>query len=404
MESLLLPPFMREETPEVLSQEAAEELRAILVLCERLLKAGETRIVFTSREALPAPFDVARNRRELHQLDREDAVKLVERVLNAAGDDGGASSDAAREEIEQLVDAVHCHARTLALLASSLRNYGVEATRESLVELMAEMEKNFPGSREKSVFASVELSLRRMSQENRERARVLGVFHGGSQSGGRTFNDEMGRSRCALPGGRVDQDGTSDAKSLQSSHAQSRALPLPAENDRSRHSAISSPRTGSSAMRGYVEFLQQQQSRNIEVAATLTGLELPNLFALLDIVQRAKDAEATIDLTTSLYQLLQALGKPRLLERIGQVRDVAAAALGDTWIQAQFDAARTRIEQQLAAGRIQEALMGAEQLLQRAREAGEKAYPGADYDVALSCFLWPAYGTGADDRNRLYLC
>src|SRR6185436_9561466 len=169
MESVLLPPFMREETPEALSEEAAEELKAILALCERLLKVGETHIVFTTREALPAPFESARHRRELHQLDREDAVKLIERVLNVAGSNAGASSDAAREEIEQLVDAVHCHARTLALLAPSLREVGVEVTRKSLIELMGQMERKFPGSREKSVFASVELSLRRMSAVNQDR-------------------------------------------------------------------------------------------------------------------------------------------------------------------------------------------------------------------------------------------
>src|SRR6185295_1862206 len=38
MESVLLPPFMESETPEALSQEAAEELKAILALCDRLLK------------------------------------------------------------------------------------------------------------------------------------------------------------------------------------------------------------------------------------------------------------------------------------------------------------------------------------------------------------------------------
>jgi hypothetical protein len=88
-------------------------------------------------------------------------------------------ADAAREEIEQLVDAVHGHARTLALLAPALRARGARATRESLVALMTEMEQRFPGSREQSVFASVELSLQRLSPANRERARVLGVFHGG---------------------------------------------------------------------------------------------------------------------------------------------------------------------------------------------------------------------------------
>ena len=63
------------------------------------------------------------------------------------------------------------------------------------------------------------------------------------------------------------------------------------------------------AMRQHSDFLVQQQSQNTEVAATLTVLELPNLFALLDLVQRTEDA---IGLATSL-------GRPRLLERVGQV-------------------------------------------------------------------------------------
>ena len=46
----------------------------------------------------------------------------------------------------------------------------------------------------------------------------------------------------------------------------------------------------SEAMRAYADFLVQQRSQNIEVAATLTVLELPNLFALLDLVQRGGDA------------------------------------------------------------------------------------------------------------------
>ncbi len=55
-----------------------------------------------------------------------------------------------------------------------------------LVELMEQMQRQVadlpaddPRRREQSLFASVELSLRRLSAANRERARVLGVFHGG---------------------------------------------------------------------------------------------------------------------------------------------------------------------------------------------------------------------------------
>jgi tetratricopeptide (TPR) repeat protein len=386
MESILLPPFIEQETPEALSYEAREELKAILTLCEQLLKVGETRLVFTSREALPAPCAAARQRRELYQLDREDAVKLVERVLNAAGEDAGASSDAAREEIEQLVDAVHGHARTLALLAPALRSRGVEATRTSLVELMAKIERKFPGSREQSVFASVEMSLRRLSAANQERARVLGVFHGGVNLA--VLQVMMGwedADRTALAGELIE---TGLATPNRYNHLTLNPALCPylrGQMDAAEREALMAPCV--EAMRAYVAFLEQQQDQNIEVAVALTELELPNLFALLDRVQRAGDAETTIALATSLYSLLQHLGKPRLLERVGQVRDAAAAALGDAWNHARFEAARTRIEQQLRGGRLHEALDGAQQLLRGARAVGAQAYPNADYDLALACLL-----------------
>jgi len=385
MESVLLPPFMREETPEALSEEAAEELKAILALCERLLKAGDTRIVFTTREALPAPFDTARHRRELYQLDREDAVKLVERVLNVAGD-AGSSTDATREQIEQLVDAVHCHARTLALLAPSLRHHGLEATRESLIELMVAMEKNFPGSREKSVFASVELSLRRMSPVNRDRARVLAVFHGGVQLAILRVMMQLEEADVVSLARELIDTGLATANPynhLTLNPALSpylRGMLDPQERDRLTAEWVS-------AMQGYLEFLRQQRNENIELSVTLTVLELSNFFALLDLVQRANNAETTIDLATSFYELLQELGKSRLLQLVGKVRDAATEALGDIWNHAQFQAARTRIEQQLAAGRFREALLGAQQLLERTRESGAMAYSEADYDVAMAYAL-----------------
>jgi len=382
MESILLPPFMRQDTPEALSEDAREELDAILKLCERLNAIGDTRLVFTSRETLPAPFDAERHRRELHQLDREDAVKLVERVLNAAGGDAGASSDAAREEIEQLVDAVNRHARTLALLAPALRIRGVEATRASLAELMAEMEKKFHGSREKSVFASVELSLWRMSEANRDRARVLGVFHGAVDLDVLAMMMQWEKADAASLALELVETGLATPNRYNHLTLNPALCPYL----RGQMDAAGLTARWVEAMREYVRFLNQEERQNAEVAATLTALELPNLFALLDLVGRAGDAETTIDLATSLYSLLQNAGKPRLLERVGRVRDAAAAALGDAWNHAQFQAARTRIEQQRAGGRLREAIDGAQALLDRAGAAGEQAYPEALYDLAMAHF------------------
>jgi tetratricopeptide (TPR) repeat protein len=385
MESILLPPYL--ETPEALSEEAGRELKAILAVCERLLRAGDTRIVFTSREALPAPFDADRHRRELHRLDRDDAVKLVERALNADGSAGaGATLDAARESIEALVDAVHGHARTLALLAPSIRNQGVDATRAALVELMATMEKQFPGSREHSLFASVELSLRRMSAANRDRARVLGVFHGGVHLDVLRMMMQWEKEEVGSLAGELIATGLAAPNRYNHLTLNPALCPYLRVQIIASECETLTARWGE-AMQAYFEFLGRQSTQNAEVAATLTALELPNLFALLEQIQLSGDVEATIALATSLYRLLKFAGKPRLLERVGQVRDATAAALGETWNHARFEAQRSRIEQQLAGRRVREAFDGAQQLLERAQAAGEQAYLDADYDLACACRL-----------------
>lgn len=385
MESILLPPYLAQDAPEALTAEAQEDLAAILALCTRLLRVGPTRIVFTSREALPAPFDAERHRRELHRLDRDDAVKLVERALNNS-EDGTGAVDAEPQEIEALVDAVHGHARTLALLAPALRERGVAATRESLTALMAQMEQRFPGSREQSVFASVELSLRRLSPKNRERVGVLGVFHGGCNLGVLQIMMEWEQEDVTA----LARELTATGLTTPNRYGHLTLNPALCPWLRGRLAAAERQALEArwvEAMRTYAGFLDGQQHKDAEMAATLTVLELPNLWALLDQVQRAGDAEATINLATRLYGLLQTLGRPRLLAHLGQVRDAAVAALGEGWSHARFQAARNRIEQQWASHQLRPALEGAQALLQRARAAGAQAYAGADYDMAMAGWL-----------------
>jgi tetratricopeptide (TPR) repeat protein len=405
MESVLLPPFMAQATPAALSEEGGRELAALLALYGRLNAVGETRLLFTSREALPAPFDAAANRRELGQLAREDAVKLVERALNAS-DQGDcfvahdaprndrpkegreradAAADARREEIEQLVDAVHCHARTLALLAPALRERGPAQTRVALVALMAEMDRRFPGSRERSLFASVELSLRRMTPANRQRAAVLGAFHGGVDLDVLHWMMAWQEADVASLAAELIATGLATPDRYNHLTLDPALCPyLAGRLDEAERGELAARWVA--AMAAYTDFLVQQWGQNIEMAMTLTTLELPNLFALLDRVQSAGHAGVMIALTSSLFTLLQNIGRPRLLTVIGRTRDAAAAALENTWNSVSFEVARTRIEQQLLAGRLREAFDDAQELFRRARVVGEQAYQGADYDLAMAHF------------------
>ncbi|MDZ7854977.1 CHAT domain-containing protein [Sphaerotilus sp.] len=390
LESVLPAPPLPGAVPDPLADLNADAADAILQLCARLGIIGDTRLVFTSREALPAPFDAPQARIELHRLSAEDAIRLVERALetdvNASPSTGPTPRNASAADIRDLVDAVHGHARTLALLAPSLRHDGVSATRTRLVELMAQMERDHPGEREKSLYASVELSLQRLPPEMQEQAKVLAVFHGGVQLDvPRTMMGWKADDVGSLASGLVstglatpDPYGHLTLNPALCPYLHARASAEQLADWQARWLAV---------MLQYVELLQQQYHQDTLLAATLIQLELPNLMALLTEVERAGQAEATIDLCTSLHRLLQGLGRPRLLHRVAAVRDTAQAALGEGWSHARFQAEQTRIEQLLDQGRMQAAFDGAQALRQRAQSAGEAAYQGADYDWATACFL-----------------
>jgi len=291
------------------------------------------------------------------------------------------------------VAAVQGHARTLALLAPELRRRGVAATQADLVELMEKMQQRVaqlpaddPRRREQSLFASLELSLRRLSAANRERVRVLGVFHDGVNLA--VLLAMTGWEQAAVEGLAMELVGTGLATANPYNHLALNPALCPYLKATLSEEELEALTAGwLEAMAAYLGYLDQQQSQNPELAATLTLLELPNLFTLLDRSLAVADPETTIYRATSLYSLLQMLGKPRLLERVAQVREAAAAALGEGWSHARFEASYSRIEQQLAAGQLREALAGAQQLLQQAQAAGEAAYAGADYDLAMAFFF-----------------
>jgi tetratricopeptide (TPR) repeat protein len=294
-------------------------------------------------------------------------------------------SDAQTEAIQELIDSVQGHARTLALLAPSLRAQGVEATRRSLVALMEAMERRWPGAREQSLYASVALSLARLDPEQREQVRVLGVFQGGVHLELLRHMMEWETTAVADLARALIDTGLATAGPYNHLALNPALCPyLLRELDTQEQADLAA--RWQQAMGEYVEFLVEQHTRNAELAATLTVLELANLLALLERVEAAGDPAAVIDQTTNQQLLFQWLGRPRLQERLARVRDAAAQALGG-WSRAAFNAQATRIEQQLAAGQLQTAFAGARALLEQAQAAGPVAYPGADYDLAMARWL-----------------
>ena len=364
----------------------------LLALCQKLLAASDRcRLIFTSRELLPEPFAQTKNTVELGRLNQHEAIELVERVMAQNGWEPPASDNATTaEEVAELVETVNRHPRALVLLAREVAA-GVRATTQNVARLMAKLEAQNKGDRENSLYASVELSLRRLPPEVREQANRLAVFHGG----GHLVNmatvlgvepDKMGAVAKMLIGVGLAEPQEYNFQRLDPALRAYLKLGQPPEWLAELEAAWAE------AMIQLVDFLYREQFKDSTMARRLTLLELPNLLALLDrLGQRVEadrsTAEAVSHTVRSIEQLLAELGRPQALARAMAVRERATAMI-PAWGHALFENERLLIERLLQQGQLQPAYEKAQALLEKAKAVEPTAYSGADYDLGIAHFLF----------------
>jgi tetratricopeptide (TPR) repeat protein len=364
-----------------------EALEKIAELCRDMAAIGGTRLIFTSREALtsrepmPAPFEADEVR--IGRLDRHDAIALVGKVLGEGrlmprARDAGESD----EEIEKLVEAVNCHARSLVLLAGEVAASGVRDATEKIHQLMAGLHARYPNDRERSLFASVDLSLRRLPADTRQKIRPLGVF----QAGGSLTTIAMalgGLQPEAVIALARQLVGVGLAELIEPGYVRFDPALAPALlselSEQERQAAVAAWAEAMSVLAG---FLNQHQHTDPHSAFALTAFELPNLLAALEYLSRIASAERVIAMATRTEQLISVLGRRNALERATAIRFAAARQLGE-WSHARCEAESAAVDRLLDAGRYPEAVAAARALLVQAQAAGEQASPEAAYDLAM---------------------
>ncbi|MBI1882467.1 MAG: tetratricopeptide repeat protein [Chloroflexi bacterium] len=263
--------------------------------------------------------------------------------------------------------------------------------------MLADLEKKYPGNRQNSLYASVELSLRRLPPEMREQVKVLAPFHGGvhinilaymlledPDTTDEAAVDSAFTSASALASALIE---VGLAQAMDYSHLRlDPALPAYLWAQLSQDEQEQMQTRWAEGMTQLVNFLYEQQFQDAQLAAQLTLLELPNLLTLLDWLQDQASPEQVVDLATRVEQLLANLGQLQALARVVHLRERAAQPLGG-WSQARFEAERFTIERLLDTGNLPAAYTAAQDLLQRGLAAGEGAYPVAAYDIALAHML-----------------
>jgi hypothetical protein len=361
-----------------------EAFQPIAEILQHLLHADPTtRLVFTSRESLPEPFNHKHREIGLGALSREDAKALVshvlaqERLIPNPNDPGDKEAD-----IIELVEAVNRHARALVLLAPELASRGVRATTENLHQIMAKLHKKHPGDRENSLYASVELSLRLLPPEMREQVKALAVFHGGAHLVVLAMVLEKDAEAVRHLAAALIEVGLAETMGYGYLRLDP-ALPsyLLGQMDAAEREVLQS--RWAEAMLELTALLYEQFFQDTRLAAQLTLLELPNLLALLAWAKSALTPEGVVDLARVVEELLARLGRPQWLAQVTKVRETAAKALGES-SHAQYLSASSSIDRLLEQGKLPAAHAAAQQLLQRCLAAGAEAYPGAALDIAYA--------------------
>ena len=329
---------------------AAAPVAELWRLCQDLLNADPaTRLLFTSREALPEPFAHRRADMVLGALSQADAIALVSQVMAQEGvtphpSDPGSTP----QDITDLVEAVGRHPRALVLLAREVARRGVRATTATVRELMTALHDRYPDDREQSLYASVELSLRRLAPEVRAQLQPLAVFQGG-------VNLEVWRLMTGADAETIRNlaaavIGVGLGTDMGYGHLRlDPALPPYLLRELSQADQEHLRARWAEGMEQLVDFLYEQQFQDATLAAQLTLLELPNVLAVLAWLQETALPEKVVAVAASVEALLARLGRPHALAQATAVRAQAAQALAG-WSHARFIAESENIDRLLERG------------------------------------------------------
>jgi tetratricopeptide (TPR) repeat protein len=376
MESVLEPPAGSEAAalfePEV--------LKGILDGCRRLAEIGRTRLIFTSREALPEPF--SGNVLTIGRLDKWEAIRLVGEVLGKGNlMPHAADTGRSEAEVEALVEAVGCHARSLVLLAREVAASGVRRATERIRELMTKLEAEHPGDREQSLLASAELSLRRLPAETRRRIRPLSVFHGGASVSGISLALQLKLEQALSLVRELENVGI--AEMCEFGYVRFDPVLLGPVDGEEREAARMA---WAEAMAVEVEYLYRDaHKKEAHLAHNLALLDLANLVSALEYLASAESPERVIDIATSLETLISKLNRPKALARVVEIRTGAAGRVSE-WNHARYLSESAAVDRLVEQGRYEESVQAAAALYANTQVAGETAYEEAAYDGAMAQF------------------
>jgi tetratricopeptide (TPR) repeat protein len=288
------------------------------------------------------------------------------------------------QDITDLVEAVGRHPRALVLLAHEVARRGVRATTATVREFMTAFHARYLDDREQSLYASVELSLRRLPPEVRAQLQPLAVFQGGVNIV--VWKLMTGAETETIRNIAAAVIGVGLGTYMDYGHLRlDPALPPYLLRELNQADQEHLRTRWAERMEQQIVFLGEQRFQDPTLATQLTLLELPNILAVLAWFQETALPEKAVAVATRVEALLAPLGRPHALAQATAVRAQADQALAE-WSHARFSAESQNINRLRERGDLHAAYTAAQRLLERCLADGDAAYQGAAYDIAVAYY------------------
>lgn len=319
----------------------------------------------------------------LQGLSPNDAYTLASRLLTDLGID---RSRVPYAELRNLLALLDHHPLAIQLVLPALHELSLNTIRTEFVTLLPRFVDDTETERNHSLLASLDYSLRRLSEEHRSLLARLAVFEGGASEDDLLAITEIPKATWTMLRSALEQVALITAKRVHEDvrvpflHFHPILVPY-LRNLQEAEDAVLLQRY-TRRYHAVVNLLSKQDAYDPEVIRALAKYELPNLRRALELLLRNNEVEAASDMAESVVKFLTNFGltweRDQIRQQITDAMRVPSSE-GSVLTYAEYLHESGRAEDEWSKGDLQAAIVRLTRILSRigAQPAGERTGPGS---------------------------
>lgn len=396
-------------------EERARLWDVLLALAEPLAKSpgqlATSGVLLTTRTPTlgdgrlePGPFT---SHLALGGLREEDAYAMASALLDDLQIERGR---APYRELRDLLDQLDYHPLAIRLVLPALREHFIEEIRGDFDALLGEFEDDYATGRNRSLLASLDYSLRRLTDAQRALLARLAPFEGGASEDDLLAITEIPEAEWNALRPALEQASLIIPERVANwTTPFLRFHPVLAPYLRGRPGAEDAALGERYARRyqGLARYLYDEDFRNPQAVRALVWRELPNLRRALALLAAQGDGEAVAEMANSIVMFLDAFGLTRERAELLRLAERAARPGDGSLTRAEFLRESNAGEAEFGSGNLRAAYARFAALLGRiaARPSGAPLGQGSyEHCVTLHmlarCLRFGGQPAAAESRLR----